>query len=171
MKIFGITGWKNSGKTTLVTLLVANLKRRGFSVSTIKHAHHRCDIDQPGRDSFKHREAGAHEVLLASGKRWALMHELRDEKEPELDELLPHLSPVDIVIVEGFKLAQHPKIQVIRQANNRTALPDSVENLVAIATDDAQLVPAAYQCSGPRLNLDDIEAITDFVVQQTGLKA
>lgn len=170
MKIFGITGWKNSGKTTLVTQLVAALCERGFRVSTIKHAHHNCDIDQPGRDSFKHREAGASEVLLASGKRWALMHELREEAEPELDDLLPRLSPVDIVIIEGFKLAKHPKIQVIRTGNNRDALPDNVENLVAIATDDENLQPGDYGCQGPRLNMNDLKAITDFVIQTTGLK-
>ncbi|MDN3639030.1 molybdopterin-guanine dinucleotide biosynthesis protein B [Simiduia curdlanivorans] len=171
MKVFGITGWKNSGKTTLVTQLVAALCARGFRVSTIKHAHHSCDIDQPGRDSFKHREAGASEVLLASGKRWALMHELRDEAEPELDDLLPHLSPVDIVIIEGFKLAKHPKIQVIRTQNNRSSLPDAVENLLAIATDSAELNPADYGCAGPRLDINDIDAIANFVIAHTGLTA
>lgn len=171
MKIIGITGWKNSGKTTLVTQLVSALCQRGLRVSTIKHAHHNCDIDQPGRDSFKHREAGASEVLLASGKRWALMHELRDEEEPELSELLHHLSPVDIVVIEGFKLAQHPKIQVIRSQNNSSALPDSVENLIAIATDCPTLNPSDYSCSGPRLDMNDINAITDFVMDYTGLRS
>ncbi|UTA48922.1 molybdopterin-guanine dinucleotide biosynthesis protein B [Simiduia sp. 21SJ11W-1] len=168
MKIIGITGWKNSGKTTLVARLVAELCARGLRISTVKHAHHNCDIDQPGRDSFQHREAGAHQVLLASSKRWALMQELRDEPEPELDALLPQLAPVDLVVVEGFKLAGHPKIQVIRSANNRAPLPEQAQNLVAIATDDPQLAPADYGCSGPRLPIDDIGQIADFVQAFTG---
>lgn len=171
MKIIGITGWKNSGKTTLVTRLVAELCARGLRVSTVKHAHHNCDVDQPGRDSYQHREAGAHEVLLASGKRWALMRELRDEPEPELGDLLPHLAPVDIVVVEGFKLAQHPKIQVIRAANNLAPLPEQARNLVAIATDDPALAPADYGCEGPRLAMDDIGQVADFVLAHTGLAA
>jgi molybdopterin-guanine dinucleotide biosynthesis adapter protein len=171
MKIIGITGWKNSGKTTLVTRLVAELCARGLRVSTVKHAHHSCDVDQPGRDSYQHREAGAHEVLLASGKRWALMHELREQPEPELSELLPHLAPVDLVVVEGFKLADHPKIQVIRAANNLAPLPEQAHNLVAIATDNPTLAPANYGCSGPVLAIDNIAAIADFVVAYTGAQA
>lgn len=170
MKIIGITGWKNSGKTTLVTRLVAELSARGLRVSTVKHAHHNCDVDQPGRDSYQHREAGAQEVLLASGSRWALMHELRDEPEPELDALLPKLAPVDLVVVEGFKLAGHPKIQVIRASNNRAPLPEQAHNLVAIATDDPGLEPAAYGCSGPRLPIDDIAKVADFVLAHTGAR-
>jgi molybdopterin-guanine dinucleotide biosynthesis adapter protein len=168
MKIIGITGWKNSGKTTLVTQLIAELCARGLRVSSVKHAHHNCDIDQPGRDSFQHREAGAHQVLLASGKRWALMQELREQAEPELDELLPLLSPVDLVVVEGYKLAGHPKIQVIRAANTRAPLPQQAHNLVAIATDDNDLNPADYGCDGPRLAMDDINAVADFVLHITG---
>lgn len=169
MKVFGVTGWKNSGKTTLVAKLVRTLADRGYRVSTVKHAHHRCDVDQPGRDSYLHREAGAGQVLLASSQRWALMTELRGQPEPTLDELLTHLDPVDIVIVEGFKLSGHPKLQVIRAGNNRDRLPDDISNLVAIATDDASIIPTDYGCQGPRLDIDDCEAIADFVIQFAGL--
>ncbi|MFT6229333.1 MAG: molybdopterin-guanine dinucleotide biosynthesis protein MobB, partial [Paracoccaceae bacterium] len=103
MKIFGVAGWKNSGKTGLMERLVAEICARGITVSTIKHAHHAFDVDQPGKDSHRHRVAGAREVLLASGKRWALMHELRDVPEPPLADLIAHLSPVDLVLIEGYK--------------------------------------------------------------------
>lgn len=169
MNIFGITGWKNSGKTTLIVKLVKTLCARGYSVSTVKHAHHHFDIDQPGRDSYQHREAGAREVLLASGNRWALMHELAAEQEPELSQLLPKLSPVDIVIIEGYKLASHPKLQVIRAGNNRDVLPDTVDNLVAVASDDSNIDPLNYGCSGPLLDMNDIDALADFILAHLDL--
>ncbi len=114
MKVAGIVGWHNSGKTTLVVALVRELTARGYRVSTVKHAHHEFDVDTPGKDSWHHREAGAAEVMVGSSKRWVLMHELRGSKEPELDELLSHISPVDLVLVEGFKNASHEKIEVYR---------------------------------------------------------
>lgn len=163
MKVFGITGWKNSGKTTLVADLVKHLSGRGLKVSTIKHAHCNFDIDKPGTDSFKHREAGAQQVLLASSNRWALMHELRNDQEPELDELLQHLEPVDLVIVEGFKMGDQPKIQVVRPQNNTERLPEDAQPIVAIASDE-QVEPADYGCNGPLLPLNDIAAIADFIL-------
>jgi molybdopterin-guanine dinucleotide biosynthesis protein MobB len=163
VKVFGITGWKNSGKTTLVADLVKHLSGRGLKVSTIKHAHCNFDIDKPGTDSFKHREAGAQQVLLASSNRWALMHELRNDQEPELDELLQHLEPVDLVIVEGFKMGDQPKIQVVRPQNNTERLPEDAQPIVAIASDE-QVEPADYGCNGPLLPLNDIAAIADFIL-------
>lgn len=168
MKVFGITGWKNSGKTTLVADLVNHLTGRGLKVSTIKHAHCNFDIDKPGTDSFKHREAGAQQVLLASSNRWALMHELRNDQEPELDELLQHLEPVDLVIVEGFKMGDQPKIQVVRPQNNTERLPEEAQPIVAIASDE-QVTPADYGCDGPLLALNDIKAIADFILDYCDL--
>lgn len=163
MNVFGITGWKNSGKTTLTRHLIASLIERGYKVSSIKHAHHHFDIDKPGTDSYKHREAGASEVLITSGNRWALMHELKQEPEPELEDLLKHLQPVDVVIVEGFKRSSHPKIQVIRPDNNAERLPEDICNLVAIASDD-NLNPTDYGCNGPLLDLNQVEQVADFVL-------
>src|SRR5690242_4506755 len=114
MRIFGLAGWSGSGKTTLMAALLPELVSRGLTVSTVKHAHHAFDIDQPGKDSWRHRQAGAREVMIASNRRWALMHELRDEPEPTLDELLRRLSPVDLVLVEGYKGHSHPKLEVYR---------------------------------------------------------
>lgn len=171
MKVFGITGWKNSGKTTLVTGIVRTLSQRGFSVATIKHAHHAFDIDHPGKDSYLHRTAGAQQVLVTSKHRWALMHELtapdNNEKnnlpEPTLEELLSKLSPVDIVIVEGFKHSNHPKLAVIRPEHNPEPLSDEAP-LVAIASD--QIVdPKNYGCDGPLFLLDDTEKIVDFILE------
>src|SRR5260370_34393929 len=116
MKIFGFAGWSGSGKTTLMTALIPELVARGLTVSTIKHAHHAFDVDQPGKDSWRHREAGATEVLVASERRWALMHELRDAPEPSLDALVARISPVDLLLVEGFKRHPHPKLEVYRAA-------------------------------------------------------
>ena len=112
MRVFGLAGWSGSGKTTLMTALIPEFVARGLAVSTIKHAHHAFDIDQPGKDSWRHRQAGAREVIVASNRRWALMRELREAPEPSLDELLQKMSPVDLVHVEGFKRHPHPKIEV-----------------------------------------------------------
>lgn len=163
--IFGVTGWKNSGKTGLVTRIVSELTLRGYKVSTIKHAHHAFDIDREGADSWRHREAGASEVAIVSGRRWALMHELRDESEPTLDDVIARLSPCDLVLIEGYKRENHPKIEARRlDAANREPLSVSDPNIVAIAADhdvaDSDL---------PVFHLDDISAIADFVVQRTGL--
>lgn len=162
MKVFGITGWKNSGKTTLTADLVRHFTAQGLRVSTIKHAHCDFDIDRPGTDSYRHRAAGAEQVLLASSRRWALMQELRAEPEPELEDLLPHLTPVDLVLVEGFKMGDQPKLQVVRPSHNTGRLPDSAQPIVAIASD-ADVDPAAYGCSGPCLPLNDIAAIAAFI--------
>ena len=163
MKIYGVTGWKNAGKTTLMAGLVAETTRRGFSVSTLKHAHHAFDVDQPGKDSHRHREAGATEVLVASGARWALMHELRAEAEPPLGDLLARLSPVDLVLVEGYKREPHPKIEVHRAATGATLIADEEPSIRAIATNDP------IETSRPLLPLDDHAAIVDFILRETGL--
>jgi molybdopterin-guanine dinucleotide biosynthesis protein B len=155
--VLGVTGWKNSGKTTLVERLVAELVRRGWKVSTVKHAHHDFDIDKEGTDSFRHRAAGAGEVAIVSDRRWALMHELRDEAEPPLDVVLARLSPCDLVIVEGYKRQPHPKIEARRRdAKDTTPLSAGDPTIVAIATDH----PVADEL--PVFALDDIAAIADF---------
>jgi len=164
-RVFGITGWKNSGKTTLTEKLVAELARRGWTVSTVKHAHHDFDIDKPGADSFRHRQAGATEVAVVSGRRWALMHELRDEDEPKLDDILSRLAPSDIVLVEGYKREAHKKIEARRlQAKDRAPLSDVDPQIVAIAAD--------FKIEGERLpvfDLDDAASIADFIERATGL--
>lgn len=165
MRVFGVTGWKNNGKTTLVAGLVSELRRRGYTVSTIKHAHHAFDLDQPGKDSYRHRDAGADEVLIASSGRWALMHELRDKDEPGLEELLSKLSPVDLVIVEGFKREPHPKLEVHRVAAANRTLIARDDPTIRIVASDAPLEGLAV----PVVGLDDIQAITDFILAETGL--
>lgn len=157
--VIGIAGWKNSGKTTLVERLVTELVARGLRVSTIKHAHHDADVDHQGTDSFRHRHAGAGEVMLVTGRRWALMHELRGDDEPPLDALLARLSPCDVVLVEGYRFGPHPKIEVRRLgARELTALPASA-NVVAVASDH----PVEPR-EGPVFGLDAISEIADFVV-------
>lgn len=163
MKVFGVTGWKNSGKTTLVARLVDHLSKRGLRVSTIKHAHCDFDIDRPGSDSYTHRKAGAEQVLLSSNRRWALMSEIGEGREPELGELLQQLQPVDLVIVEGFKMGDQPKIQVVRPQNNTEVLPDEAQPIVAIASDEP-VNPGDYHCDGPLLALEDIAGIADFIL-------
>ena len=164
MKVFGVTGWKNSGKTGLMERLVAEITGRGLSVSTIKHAHHSTDVDQPGRDSFRHRAAGAHEVILASPLRWALMHELRGADEPPLAELLAHLAPVDLVLVEGYKSGPHPKIETHRDENPRPLLALENPTIRAVASNAA---PVGLDV--PVFDLDDTSAIADFVLGEVGL--
>lgn len=135
MKIIGLAGWSGAGKTTLLQRLIPQLAAEGVRVSTVKHAHHNFDVDVPGKDSWLHRKAGASEVLVASSRRWALMHELRSDAEPPLDELLRKLSPVDLVIVEGFKAGSHPKIEVYRQANGKPLLYPDDPAITGIASD------------------------------------
>jgi molybdopterin-guanine dinucleotide biosynthesis protein B len=159
MRVIGLAGWSGAGKTTLLVRLIPELQRRGVSVSTLKRAHHAFDIDQPGKDSYRHREAGAREVLIASSRRYALLHELRDEAEPGLAMLLGRLAPVDIVIVEGFKNERHPKIEIHRAANGEPFLHRDRPGIVAIATDAA---PDPGDC--PVVHLDDIPAIADLVL-------
>ena len=151
--VFGVTGWKNSGKTTMVERLVAELTGRGRRVSTVKHAHHTVDIDHKGRDSHRHRMAGASQVLVASGRRWALMHELRGAPEPPFRELLAKMSPVDLLIVEGFKADHHPKIEVHRAANGKPLMFPTDPTVVGVAAD------IAVDTTLPVVHLDDIPAI------------
>ena len=158
MRLIGLAGWSGSGKTTLLAKLLPALIARGRMVSTLKHAHHGFDVDQPGKDSHTHRLAGAHEVLVSSARRWALMHELRTEAEPTLAELVSHLSPVDLVIVEGFKTQTHAKVEVHRSAIGKPLLFPSDPNIVAIVSDQR---PPNVQL--PFAALDDIEAIADLV--------
>lgn len=164
MKVFGVTGWKNSGKTTLMERLVTEICRRGITVSTIKHAHHNVDVDQPGKDSYRHRQAGAREVILSSSNRWALMHELRGTDEPTLEALLACLSPVDLVLIEGYKRESHAKIEAARTPGTRPLLALDDPNITAVA--------AGYETRPldvPVLDINDIPAIADFVLRQTGL--
>lgn len=158
MRLIGLAGWSGSGKTTLLVKLLPVLIARGRTVSTLKHAHHAFDVDQPGKDSHNHRLAGAHEVLISSAQRWALMHELRGEAEPALAELVPHLSPVDLVIVEGFKTEVHAKLEVHREAVGKPLLYPNDPNIVAIVSDHRP--PNARL---PFADLNDIEAIADLV--------
>ncbi len=166
MKIFGLAGWSGSGKTTLVTRLLPELIGRGLSVSTMKHAHHRFDIDQPGKDSYVHRCAGAAEVMVASASRWALMHEHRGAPEPTAQELIRHMTPVDLLLIEGFKREPHDKLEVYRAANGKPLLHPEDPHIVAVASD-APLPGAPITV----LPLDDIAAIADFVVAHCGLPA
>lgn len=167
MKVFGLAGWSNSGKTTLVRALLPELGRRGLSVSTIKHAHHDFDIDHPGKDSYEHRRAGAVEVMIASGHRWALMHELRGAEEPALPALLSRMAPVDLVLVEGFKHDPIPKLEIHRPAQGKAMLCPTDPHVVAVASDVADL---ALPRDLPLLSLTDVAAIADFVVAHCGLR-
>lgn len=163
MKVFGIAGYSGSGKTTLLEKLIPQLTARGLRVSVIKHAHHGFDIDRPGKDSFRHRQAGAYEVLLSCNDRWALMHERRHEAEPTLNELLSHLSPCDLVLIEGFKQEPVPKLEVYRLANGTPPIFAERSDVVAVATD------GEIDTLLPVLPLNDIGAIADFVLHHLGL--
>jgi len=158
VRLIGLAGWSGSGKTTLLAKLLPLLIARGRTVSTLKHAHHEFDIDKPGKDSHTHRLAGAREVLISSARRWALMHELRGEPELGLHELLTHLSPVDLVIVEGYKTQSHPKLEVHRAVVGKPLLYPSDPNIVAIASDTRPRNLAL-----PFADLNDVEAIADLV--------
>lgn len=163
MKIFGVTGWKNSGKTGLMERLITEFTARGLTVSSIKHAHHSFDIDHPGRDSYRHRDAGARQVLLASRNRWALMHELRDEDEPSLGDLLKQLSPVDLVLIEGYKRDRHPKIEAHRKETGQPLIAPEDETIVAVASDTSVAI------NRPVLDLNDTAAIANFIAQHLEL--
>jgi len=157
-RLFGIAGWQNSGKTTLVRQLLPELTAGGLRVSTVKHAHHSFDIDQPGKDSYVHRHAGATEVMVASAGRWALIHEHRGAPEPDLSQLLAHMSPVDLILVEGFKRELHPKLEVHRLGNSKPFLHPQDHGIVALAVDGpVSDVPL------PVLNLDDVAGIAAFI--------
>ena len=164
MKVFGLAGWSGSGKTTLTVKLIPALTRRGLGVSTIKHAHHAFDVDQPGKDSYEHRHAGAHEVLVSSATRWALMHEHRGAPEPTLAELLTKLAPVDLVLVEGLKREDHDKMEIWRRAVGKPLRAPDDPRILAVASDGP--VP---ETDRPVLPLDDVEAIADFIVAACGL--
>lgn len=160
MRLIGISGFSGAGKTTLIGKLIPVLNARGRSVSTLKHTHHRFDIDHPGKDSYAHRMAGSQEVLVASSSRFALIHELRGAPEWPLEQLIAKLAPVDLVLIEGFKRDPHPKIEVFRAANARPALHPEDEMIRAIATDTPFPDSAL-----PQVSIDDIEAIATLVDQ------
>jgi molybdopterin-guanine dinucleotide biosynthesis protein B len=165
--VLGIAGWKNSGKTTLVERLVAELAGRGLRVATVKHAHHDFDVDVPGTDSWRHRQAGAREVAIVSSRRWALMHELHDDPEPDLHEILERLSPADLIIVEGWKRGSHPKIELRRQAaTDAEPLAPGDPTIIAIVADHATDAGGL-----PVFDPDDIDAIADFAISAFGLTA
>lgn len=165
MKIFGLAGWSGSGKTTLIVKLIPELVSRGISVSTMKHAHHDFDIDRPGKDSHEHRLAGASEVMISASKRWALMHELREEEEPSVEELIARMKPVDLLLVEGFKWHAHPKMEIHRPLVGKPLLQSDDTEIIAVASDEA--------LSGlpvPVLDLNDVSGIADFIVERCSLK-
>jgi molybdopterin-guanine dinucleotide biosynthesis protein B len=157
-RIIGFAGWSGAGKTTLMVNLLPCLIARGLAVSTLKHAHHRFDVDVPGKDSFEHRRAGASQVMVASGVRWALMTELRTPREPTLPELLARMDPVDLVIIEGFKRDAHPKIEVHRAANAKPWMRPEMPGIVAVASD----IPAPYDL--PHAALEDVEGVAALVL-------
>lgn len=159
MRILGIAGWSGAGKTTLLAKLIPELTGRGIRVSTMKHAHHAFDVDTPGKDSYVHRAAGATEVMVSSGKRWALMHELRDDAEPDAAALIRHMTPVDLLLIEGFKNEPHDKLEIYRAENGKPLLSSDDPTYIAILSDGP--VPAAKL---PVIDLNDIPAVADFVL-------
>ena len=165
MRLFGFAGWSGSGKTTLIVKLLPEFARRGISVSTVKHAHHKFDVDQPGKDSHQHREAGAREVLVSSANRWALMHENRGVPEASLEELIARLSPVDLVLIEGFKSYPNDKIEIRRKNDTGPFLHTTDPHVVAIASD----APIGG-LSLPVLDLDDVTAIAEFIIAHCALE-
>jgi molybdopterin-guanine dinucleotide biosynthesis protein B len=165
MKVIGIVGWSGSGKTSLVIELLPILRAMGLTVSTMKHAHHRFDVDTPGKDSFRHREAGASEVLVVTTSRWVLMHESREEPEPAIEELIERMTPVDLLLIEGFKTHSHPKLEVYRESEGKPLLCSSDPEIVAVATD--RVLPGLKIS---QLDLNDPQAIAEFILIQTGLQ-
>jgi len=165
MKVFGFAGWSGSGKTTLIERLIPRFVARGVRVSLIKHAHHNFDVDQPGKDSYRHRQAGCTEVMVASGRRWALMHELRGEPEPSLAEQMAKMAPVDLLLIEGFKWDPLPKLEIFRRENGKPPLHPDDSHIVAIATD------LPFQAALPQFDLNDHDAIAGFVLAHVGLAA
>ncbi len=166
MMIFGLVGRSGSGKTTLMERLLPIVRSHGLTVSTVKHAHHGFDIDKPGKDSWRHREAGAEEVLLISGGRWALLHEVREEAEPTLEDLLPRLAPVDLVLVEGFHTHDLPSIEVHRPSAGHALMWQPGSPIVAVASD----VPVVG-LSVPRLDLNRPETVAHFILARLGERA
>jgi molybdopterin-guanine dinucleotide biosynthesis protein B len=164
MKIIAIAGYSGSGKTTLIEKVIPCLVMEGYRVSLIKHAHHEFDVDQPGKDSWRHRHAGASEVMVTSSNRWALMHELRGEDEPSLDEQLKHFAPCDVVIVEGWKHHAMPKIEVHRKLSDKPLLFPEDASVVAIATDEHLATHL------PQFDLDDASSVAQFIITHLGLR-
>ena len=165
MKVFGLIGWSGSGKTTLMVKLLPELTERGFTVSTMKHSHHSFDIDRRGKDSFEHRQAGASEVLVSSSSRWALMHELRGEAEPMMDDLITHMSAVDLLLIEGFKTHKHDKLEIYRESTGMPLRCTEDEDIVAVACDcplEGLHIPV--------IDLNETTAIVDFIIEHCGLK-
>ena len=165
MKIFGMGGWSGSGKTTLLKLLLPELIGRGYRVSTMKHTHHSVDLDQPGKDSYEHRMAGAHEVLITSSTRWALMRELRDNPEPDMDDLIARMAPVDLLLIEGFKRHRHDKLEINRGATGKPLICIEDPSIVAISSDQA-----LEGLDIPVIDLNDTAAIADFIVTHCKLE-
>ena len=163
MKIYGVTGWKNAGKTGLMERLVAEMVARGLRVSTVKHAHHSFDVDHPGRDSYRHRQAGAGAVLLASRNRVALMRELRGAGEPRLDDLLAMLAPCDLVLIEGYKRDRHPKVEAFRAETGNALIAPGDPTIRAVASD------VALDLDRPVFDLNDTSAIAEFILAEVGL--
>ena len=164
-KVFGLVGWSGSGKTTLMTDLVPTLIGCGLRISTVKHTHHDIEIDKPGKDSYRHREAGATEVIITSPVRWALVHELRDQPEPDMRDLLERMEPVDLILVEGFKSHEFPKLEVHRSETGKSLLAENDRSIVAVASD----VPLPGLAI-PRLPLDDVAAVADFIIDHCQLQ-
>ena len=164
-KVFGLVGWSGSGKTTLMTDLVPTLIGRGLRISTVKHTHHDIEIDKPGKDSYRHREAGATEVIITSPVRWALVHELRDRPEPDMRDLLERMEPVDLILVEGFKSHEFPKLEVHRSETGKSLLAENDRTIVAVASD----VPLP-DLAIPTLPLDDVAAVADFIIDHCQLQ-
>ncbi|MGF1502811.1 MAG: molybdopterin-guanine dinucleotide biosynthesis protein B [Paracoccaceae bacterium] len=162
-RLYGVIGWKNAGKTTLVERLVAEIVGRGYTVSTVKHTHHLVDVDRPGKDSHRHRQAGARQVILASSARWALMTELRGQAETPLASLLDRLDPVDLVIIEGYKRDAHPKVEVWRAATGQPLIAAEDPTVRAVASTDRP------ETDRPVIDLDDVAGIADFVLADLGL--
>ena len=165
MKVLGIVGWSGSGKTSLLVEVLPILKEHGLKVSTMKHAHHRFDVDKPGKDSFRHREAGASEVLVVTSSRWVLMHESREEPEPSIESLIERMTPVDLLLIEGFKTHHHPKLEIHRDSEGKPLICPEDPEIVAVASD----IPLPG-LKIPRLDLNDPVAIADFILACTGLK-
>jgi molybdopterin-guanine dinucleotide biosynthesis protein B len=164
VKVFGFAGWSGSGKTTLIEQLIPRFVSHGLSVSLIKHAHHKFDIDSPGKDSYRHRKAGCTEVMVASDLRWALMHELCDTPEETLEALLMRMAPVDLLLIEGWKLHPNPRMEVYRKANGKPLLYPDNDHIIAIASD------SPLDTTLPRFGIDDYDRIAQFVLESTGLK-
>jgi molybdopterin-guanine dinucleotide biosynthesis protein B len=164
MRVMGVVGWSGSGKTSLLVELLPIFRRMGLQVSTMKHAHHDFDVDRPGKDSFLHREAGAAEVLVVSSTRWALLHESREESEPSIEALIERMTPVDLLLIEGFKTHRHPKLEIHRQSEGKPLLYPADPDIVAVASD--HFLP---DLTIPRLDLNLPEAIADFILLHTGL--